>query len=132
MCLKAFFKPLFMKKLVYDTVDFAIALGDQAFSDSKDLRTGNCVGVSLIEYSETVRANGISVSIESTDGSAILGSKTDYRDFKRAGGSYIESFKPCSFRTDAQIRVDLLSQNAIAGTVFSGQLVFMIEVECSN
>ena len=56
--------------------------------------------------------------------------RTDYSDYETANGSYVESFKPCDFKTNAQIRLEMLSAQNIAGTAFSGQVIFMIEVPC--
>lgn len=114
-------------RIVYDTIDFNIGVGQQAFNESKDLRNGKCVGVKLIDYAPaTGRTGGILVSVQSSDTTELVG-RTDYRDYASGNGGYKESFKPCSFETKAQIRLSINAENAIAGTDFSGQMVFMIE-----
>lgn len=114
-------------KIVYDTIDFNIAIGQNAFLASKDLRDGRCIGVKVIEFSKVNRPDPVNVSIQSSDSTELVG-RTDYRDYDAAnGGGYVASFKPCGFDTKAQIRLSINTLTNIAGTAFSGQAIFMIE-----
>ncbi len=115
-----------MRKIVYDTIKFNIPIGQNAFDYAKDLRDGTCTGVKIIPYDNSARVGSISVSVQSSDTSELVG-KTDYRDYLGGNGGYEESYKPCLFRTDAQVRLAILAEAAIAGTAFEGEMIFKIE-----
>lgn len=117
-----------MRKFIYDKQDVVIAMGALAYSRALDLTRGTCVGVKFINFElpAAIRDHAVDLNINTSGGDKILGA-TDYRDFIHPGGSYLEGgFKPCNFKTDSQIRVDVLASEAIKGADFKGQVVFCI------
>ena len=119
-------------KIVYDKLDFSIAIGDTSHSETKQLRQGECVGVKLIDYSSaTDRANAINIALNDTNGSALVGT-TDFRDFIAIGGSYVEGYKPAEFSTNPSISIGITSTKVIADADFNGQLIFAIMVKAGS
>ena len=136
MCLKAFLKPIkimnrdLTKKYVYEKHTLTIAIGSTSYSNIIQLKHGVCVGVRFIDFAPSVvRNNAIDIAVNQNDGSKLIG-QTDFRDFAHGGGGFLEGYKPTNFDTKADINIDVVSSTAIAGTDFSGQLIFAIEQDC--
>ncbi|WP_323027981.1 hypothetical protein [Gelidibacter japonicus] len=122
-----------MEKYVYDHVEVEIPVGGNAFFNAANLTRGICKGVKFVPYqtaTPAIRTHAININVDDNSGDKILG-KTDYRDFSGGNGGYLENFKPCNFKTHAQINVDVVSVIPIATEAFKGQLIFAIVEDCN-
>lgn len=116
-------------KLVYDRMDITIAVGDAAFADQKTLRSGECVGVKVVDFSNSsAKAHSINLGIQDTNGNELV-AQTDFRDYTPNGGGYIDGFKPVSFKSDGHVKVNATSSQAIAATDFAVQLIFAVRIK---
>lgn len=115
------------KQVVYEKVDITIGASARSFSAQKSLRRGDCFGVKIVVLEEdSITTNAINVGVSDVSGNELI-AQTDYRDYTKGNGAYLENFKPVSFNTDS-VNVNVTSPVPTTRG-FKAQFIFALLID---
>ncbi len=112
----------------YNAVNISITVGNTVTSPSVNLREGTCIGVAFFPFAAALPEQNINIGVQTPQGTDLI-EAVDVRDYLKGNSEHLKSYKQVQFKSKGDINVNVSTPVPIAGSDFTGQLVFAIVIE---